>query len=137
MKNNDYDAVKNDADRRAVLAKFLLDNNIGKLTGKYTTTVSTTNRSRMREVWLTEKQLASPQYMNCEMTAGLMIKTMTSRKQKMKVLRDAGIDEYQHFVEWADKDLEQRSLHLRRTRLSWTQSNTTWLRLPWQTSSLI
>ena len=99
-----YDTAADDAARRAALLQFVIDAAGGELTGKNTTTVSRSKKQTRREVWLTQSQLAGPHPgLNSSEDAAAAVKTATPRPHKTNSgLRRAGINEYQHVVEFEE-----------------------------------
>ena len=105
----EYDSAADDAAKRGQLVQFILDATAGKLKGTNETSVTRTNKNTMRELWLTQNQLAGPYPgLGNASDAAEHVKTSKSRPHKTNTgLRKAGIREFQHFVEFDDKQLKE------------------------------
>ena len=96
--NADLQAAKGHAGARAILLKFVIDVHDAKMKAVNTTTVETSTSGRMREIWLTESQLASATWLNSEADAKTAVKSCQSQLHKENAaMAAAGIKQYQWF----------------------------------------
>ena len=117
---------KNDCDRRNLLIKFVLDATGGKLRGINSTKVESIQTRNKKEIWLTQAELGGPfPGLNSLEHAAIFIQSALPRPHKSnKAMRDAGIKQFQHFVEEKKDGTKKRKRQKLKTSRSLTKTST-------------
>ena len=121
-----YNAMKSNVDKQARLADYLVDPEKCNCSANNFTQRTSSSKTRDREVWLTEDQLASSNWMNNASHAEAYCKTALSRKHKDPALAALNVMQYQYFYHVKDDtNLTERRYFLLPTALSSAGSSMT------------
>ena len=102
------DDASDDLARRRVLLHFIIKSTDAVKTGTNIKEVRLLKAERKRVVWLTQNQLAGPMFLNSHDDAATAITSVKSNPHTTnKALRDKKVLEYEWYVEWTDKSLEE------------------------------
>ncbi|CAK0810102.1 unnamed protein product [Prorocentrum cordatum] len=97
-----------DAEKIAWLVRFTMDPSSGGCKGTTSTEISRETESGVKDIWVTQDQLAGPLYLNNRAHADAMIKDLDSRPHKRsKTLRDMGVLEYHLFLDAEGKIIDR------------------------------